>query len=287
MNGIVILDKPMGMTSFKALGAVKRAYNTKKVGHTGTLDPDATGVLPALIGTATRCASLLEGFDKRYTAKVLLGVRTDTLDLSGKVLETKDVNVTEGDVEDAARRFVGEIEQVPPMYSAVSVGGRRLYDLAREGLEVAREKRRVNIYSIDILDISLPEITLDVRCSKGTYIRTLASDIGEALSCGGTVSSLRRTEAGIFTINDSHTPEEIEKEPEKYLLPTDSVFKDYEKIRLDARRAKMVKNGVPIYYGAKEGATYRIYDENGEFIALSKAETIETKMCLKMIKGFY
>ena len=288
MNGIVIMDKPMGVTSFKALGIVKKAYNTGRVGHTGTLDPDATGVLPILVGKATRAAELITASDKRYKTTIKLGVRTDTLDLSGNITDEREVSVTEKDVVEAVSSFIGDIEQVPPMYSAVSVGGVRLYDLARQGREIEREKRPVTVYSIDILDISLPFVTLDVSCSKGTYIRTLADDIGMKLGTFAAVSTLRRTASGCFSEKDCFTPEEIANDPEGCILPIDSVFSNYDKIMLDEKRSKMVKNGVPIYFNEKkEGAVLRVYDDKGEFIALSKTEVIDGRLCLRMIKSFY
>jgi tRNA pseudouridine55 synthase len=287
LNGIVIMDKPMGVTSFKALGMIKKAYGTKRVGHTGTLDPDATGVLPVLIGKATRAAELITASDKEYVSTILLGVRTDTLDLSGNETERRDVNVTENDILSVCRSFVGEIEQLPPMYSAISVNGMRLYDLARQGIDVEREKRSVTISSIEVENISLPEVTIRVRCSKGTYIRTLADDIGVSLGTLAAVKTLRRTATGIFTEQDAHSPEEIAQNPEKYILPIDSVFLNYKAIHLDERTSRLVKNGVSAYYSAQLGETFRVYDDKGEFIALSTVETIDNRSALHTVKGFY
>lgn len=294
--GIIILNKPTGISSHRCVGIVRRALNMKKVGHTGTLDPDASGVLPILVGTATRAAEFLTAEDKRYRAKVLLGIRTDTLDMAGTVLEENEVNVTQDEIKRAVKKFVGNISQIPPMYSAIQVNGQRLYTLARQGIDIEREPRDITVFSIDILEIALPYITLDVHCSKGTYIRTLASDIGDALGCGACISELERTSSGDFTIENSITPEELnalsEKgEADKALLPLDSFFKGYDAIYLDKKRADRVKNGVSIFYRGKEqGKFYRLYDENGEFIALSRAdmsEEEEGRECLKLIKGFY
>lgn len=292
-SGIIILNKPVGISSHKCVGIVRRALNMKKVGHTGTLDPDASGVLPILTGPATRASDFLTTEDKRYRAKILLGTRTDTLDMSGEVLETKDVNVTQEDVRNVIGQFVGDIKQIPPMYSAIQLNGQRLYHLARQGIDVERQPRDITVFSIDIISIDLPYVTIDVHCSKGTYIRTLASDIGDALGCGGCISELCRTSSGVFTLENAITPEELlslgEKgEAAKALLPLDSFFTNYEAIYLDKKRADRVKNGVPIYYRGKEqGKLYRIYDEEGHFIALSQADMTDGRECLKLIKGFY
>lgn len=287
MKGIVIMDKPASVTSFKALGIVKKAYGTKRVGHTGTLDPDATGVLPILVGTATRAADLIVATDKEYVTTLLLGVKTDTLDLSGTVLKTAPVTVNEDELRDVISSFTGEIMQIPPMYSALSVDGVRLHQLARQGIEVEREARPVTIHEIEILNISLPEVTIRVSCSKGTYIRTLADDIGEKLGTFASVKTLRRTKTGIFDLSVAHSHEEISANPQECLLDLDCCFAEYEKLHLDEKKSKMVKNGVPIYVNLNKGQTYRVYDCEGDFIALSRVEEIDGRLCLKMIKGFY
>lgn len=287
MTGIVIMDKPMGITSFKALGLIKKAYGTKRVGHTGTLDPDATGVLPILVGNATRAAELIVATDKEYLTTILLGVKTDTLDLSGKVLEEREVKVTEDAIRETVASFVGEIEQIPPMYSAISVDGQRLHELARQGIEIERKSRPVTVHEIEILDISLPYVTLRVSCSKGTYIRTLADDIGEKLGTLACVKTLRRSKTGLFDLSCAHTPEEIAQNPEGCILPLDVCFMEHERIDLDEKKSKMVKNGVPIYFNSHKNQTLRVYDNLGSFIALSRVEEIDGRYCLKMIKGFY
>ena len=287
MKGIVIMDKPEGITSFKALGMIKKAYGTKRVGHTGTLDPDATGVLPILVGNATRAAELIVATDKEYITTILLGVRTDTLDMSGTILEERPVNVTEDKIRQTIKAFTGDIEQIPPMYSAISVDGQRLHTLARQGIEIERESRPVTIHEIEIKDISLPCITLRVSCSKGTYIRTLADDIGKALGTLGAVKTLRRSKTGIFDLSKAHSPEEIAQDPSGCLLPLDVCFMDYGRVDLDEKKSKMVKNGVPIYFNSHKDETVRVYDNEGEFIALSHVEEIDGRYCLKMIKGFY
>ncbi len=291
--GIIILNKPVGISSHKCVGIVRKALDMKKVGHTGTLDPEASGVLPILAGPATRASDFLTMEDKRYRATILLGTKTDTLDMAGEILEENPVNVTEEEIYAVLKKFTGNIKQIPPMYSAIQVNGQRLYHLARQGVEIEREARDITVFSIEVEKIDLPEITVNVHCSKGTYIRTLASDIGDALGCGGCIKALERTSSGIFTLDKAITPDELmslsEKgEVEKAILPIDSFFEDYEAIRLDKKRADRVKNGVSIYYRGKTiGDFYRVYDENGVFIALTQADIIDERECLRLIKGFY
>lgn len=292
-SGIIILNKPVGISSHKCVGIVRRALDMKKVGHTGTLDPEASGVLPILAGTATRAAEFLTMEDKRYRATVLLGTKTDTLDMAGEILQTNPVNVTQEEIYAAIEKFTGNIKQIPPMYSAIQINGQRLYNLARQGIDIEREPRDITVFSIDVVSIDLPYIKLDVHCSKGTYIRTLASDIGDALGCGGCISELERTASGVFTLENSITPEQLiefsqKGEVEKAILPLDSFFEQYQPIHLDKKRADRVKNGVPIYYKGKvQGNFYRLYDEEGVFIALSQADITDGRECLKLIKGFY
>lgn len=207
--------------------------------------------------------------------------------MSGTVLKTSSLTVSEATVSETVMSFVGEIMQIPPMYSAISVDGVRLHQLARQGVEIEREPRPVTIHEIEILNVALPEITLRVSCSKGTYIRTLIDDIGEKLGTYAAVKTLRRTKTGIFDLSHAHTPEEIAQNPEGCLLDLSCCFAEYEKLSLDEKKSKMVKNGVPIYVNLNKGQTYRVYDSDGDFIALSKVEEIDGRLCLKMIKGFY
>ena len=205
MNGVIIIDKPKGKTSHDIVGILRKKFGTRRVGHTGTLDPLATGVLPVCIGNATRAADMLIESDKKYRATFLLGKRSDTLDIQGQITEENEVTVTEDDVRRVIAGFIGEQDQIPPMYSAIKKGGKKLYDLAREGIEIEREPRRINIYSIDICDIELPTVTIDVHCSKGTYIRSLCDDIGTKLGCGAVMTKLRRTYTAGFAIEDAYT----------------------------------------------------------------------------------
>lgn len=288
MNGIIVIDKPKGRTSHDMVYFIRRMTGIKKVGHTGTLDPDATGVLPLCIGNGTKVSDMLLESDKCYRAELILGKTTDTQDLSGNVLEEKEVNLSEEEIVKAAESFVGEIEQIPPMYSAIKQDGKKLYELARKGIEVERKPRRVTINEITIVKIDKNTVTIDVDCSKGTYIRTLCSDIGEKLGCGGCMGNLRRTKAGMFNIDESHTLEEIEKLKENgklgdIILPVDSVFMKYPKIQLNEKQVKSVTNGIRMTYKGVEGQTYRVYDNNNEFLCISKIEDGK----LRLVKSFW
>ena len=277
MNGVLALNKPKGKTSHDMVAFVRRLLHMRRVGHTGTLDPDATGVLPICIGNATKASSYIMDSPKRYTAQMLLGSRTDTLDASGTVLETAPVSVAEADIRAAACAFVGEIEQIPPMYSAVKVNGKKLYELAREGQEIARKKRCVTVHSIDILSCDLEQncVTLDIVCSKGTYIRTLCDDIGARLGCLAHMGELVRTQSGGFALEEAYTPEQLTELCETgklsdMLVKTDAVFSDYEALILNAEQVRKVKNGVPLRRTGIEGNNYRLYDENGGFLCVSR-----------------
>ena len=289
MNGIIIVDKPQGKTSHDIVYAIRKLTGIKKVGHTGTLDPMATGVLPVCIGSATKVADMLTLSDKGYTAEFVLGKTTDTLDAEGAVLTETEVNVTEDEIRAAIMSFVGEIEQIPPMYSAIKQNGKKLYELARQGIEVERKPRKVTINSIDILEINGKSVTIDVSCSKGTYVRTLCADIGEGLGVGAYMTKLRRTKTGQFTISESHTLEELGTLKDKEgtlksaLIPVDKIFEDYPKITLNEKQKKSVTNGVRMTYKGKENQSYRVYDENKNFLCISKI--IDGKLTLE--KSFW
>ena len=276
MNGIVVIDKPKGATSHDVVGMLRKRFLTRRVGHTGTLDPIATGVLPVCIGNATRAADMLTESDKRYRAVFMLGRRTDTLDILGELQSTSRVTATDDAVRDCVLGFIGEQEQLPPMYSAIKQNGRKLYELAREGKEVEREKRRINIYSIDVVDINLPYVTIDVFCSKGTYIRSLCDDIGQRLGCGAVMTELRRTAAAGFTIEDAYTIEALDALPDKAeaLIPTDRLFMDYPAIRLNEKQEKSIVNGVRM--------TWR-FGADGRFLCISQIED----MRLKLVRSFW
>ena len=248
VHGVLLLDKPLGLSSNDALQKVKRLYRAEKAGHTGTLDPLASGLLPLCFGAATKFSQISLDADKRYTATLQLGVTTSTADAEGAVLLTRDVNVTREQMEQACARFTGPIHQVPPMHSALKRDGRPLYEYARAGIEVEREARQVTIYRIDILGGHDDVWTLDVRCSKGTYIRTLAEDIGEALGCGAHLSGLRRTGSGPLTLDAALTLEQLvlmtEKQRDAALQDADMLLADWPVVRLDTEDAGRFLSGV-------------------------------------------
>ena len=250
-NGVVILNKDGTMTSFSAVRRVARLFGAKKAGHTGTLDPMATGVLPILIGTAVKAAEYMQSEDKHYRAVLLLGITTDTEDITGSVLSRSDAIPPESEVLGAIGSMVGKYMQTPPMYSALKVGGKKLCDIAREGKEIEREAREVTIFSIDTSKLSEREYTLDVHCSKGTYIRTLCKDIGERLGCGAVMSALIRTEASGFTLENAKTLDELEKMSEEELsgliYPTEYIFRELDTVKLPAFFARLARNGLEIY----------------------------------------
>lgn len=286
MNGVVIVDKPKGKTSHDVVAALRRVYKTRRVGHTGTLDPLADGVLPVCVGNATKAADMLTSADKSYTAVLELGKRTDTLDIEGSLLEQRPVDVTEEEIRAVIGEFKGEQYQLPPMYSAIKQNGRKLYELAREGKEVERTPRKINIYSLDILKIELPYIKIDVRCSKGTYIRSLCDDIGRRLGCGAVMTELRRTEAAGFKISQAYTLEQLNEmeEPEAALMPTDSLFAQLPQIRLNEKQERSIINGVRMTWrGGAEGQRYRLYGANGSFLCVSEIR----EQRLVLIKSFW
>lgn len=280
MNGILLIDKPKGKTSHDMVYFTRRLTGIKKVGHTGTLDPMATGVLPICIGKATKVCDMLTVTDKCYIAKIKLGVTTDTQDVTGNILTQSDKKVTAEEFENAAKSFIGEIEQIPPMFSAIKKDGKKLYELARKGITVEREPRKITIHNIEILDTDLENsfAYIKVYCSKGTYIRTLCEDIGNMLGVGGTLAELRRVNSGGFDICDCHTTEELQNADDisQFILPVDSVFSEYKKIVLSEELAEKLKNGIRIRYKDLDcDKKYRIYSHDGEFLAVSDYNGIE------------
>ena len=253
MTGVLPIDKPEGFTSFDVVAKLRGLSKTKKIGHSGTLDPMATGVLPLFFNSATKACAVLPEEDKRYEAGIRFGLTTDTQDTTGKVIEQKESHVTEEQFLAVMNTFVGEQLQLPPMYSAVKVNGRPLYKAARNGEEISREARKIVVYSIALLDFSEADQTarIDVCCGKGTYIRTLIADMGEKLGCGASMSSLRRTEASGFTLEDCYTLPEVGKlasegELESVLLPVERVFLSLPELILNDRDAALYCNGVPL-----------------------------------------
>lgn len=281
MTGIIIIDKPKDMTSFGAVARVRRICGEKKCGHTGTLDPMATGVMTVMLGGATRFCELLPSHDKAYVASFKLGMRTDTLDITGKVLETKAVDSTAEQVRETLKDFVGDISQLPPMYSAVSVNGQRLYDLARQGIEVERKSRDVTVFSIDLLEENEAdgEYKIAVECSSGTYIRTLIDDLGAKLGCGAVMTELRRTKANGFSLDDAVTIEELQQMSEngelsKALISVDKALEEYPPITVTQPQAKRFSNGGELDLQRlkcpKMLGIYRIYDPDGKFMGLGE-----------------
>ena len=273
MNGIVIVDKPQDWTSQDVTARLRRVFNTRRIGHGGTLDPMATGVLPVFVGRATRGVEFFEHAEKAYEAVLLLGRTTDTEDVFGTTLEEREVTVSEGEFLDILRKFRGKIQQVPPMYSALKVNGQKLCDLARKGKEVERKPRPITIHELTLLETTENTLRLRVRCSKGTYIRTLCKDIGEALGCGGCMEALRRVTAGEYTIEESVPLLQLleEEDPGKYLRSVDTMFRSYPEVKLTANQEKRCRNGNAFSINLPEG-TYRAYSQTGEFLMLAKVE---------------
>ena len=271
-NGIIIIDKPAGWTSMDVCAKLRGILHEKRVGHAGTLDPMATGVLPVFVGQATMAVSFAEGGKKVYETVLQLGRVTDTQDTTGETLEERAVTVTADDMRAALPRFLGEIEQIPPMYSAIKVNGQKLYDLARQGKEVARKPRRITIYDLALTEeLGNGQYALRVECSKGTYIRTLCHDLGQALGCGGCMAALRRTEASGFGIGEAVTLEDAAREGEALLRPLDSLFRTYPAFAIpNAALEKKCLCGNPLRVSLADG-TYRVYGCDGTFLALSEA----------------
>lgn len=297
MFGVLNVYKPKGMTSHDVVSFVRRTLHMRRIGHTGTLDPDAEGVLPVLIGKATKLSDLLMAEEKRYFAGVKLGVITDTDDTTGTILEQREVCVTEEEIKKVVSSFVGKTEQIPPMYSAIKVDGQKLYQLARKGIVTERKARTIEIYDLVVSDVSKDTFYIDVHCSKGTYIRALCRDIGEKLGTGATMSSLVRKQSGCFTLENSHTFEEImeaveQNEAESLLISPDDVLADILRIDVDKPTCDKVKNGIrlrPEQLGIQkitENDLVRIYDEN-ELICVLKAKKCDGQLLMAMEKSFY
>lgn len=293
MTGFVFLNKAEGMTSFFAASRLRRIFSMKKIGHTGTLDPLATGVLPVAIGGATRFIELIESHDKSYRATFLLGRTTDTLDITGKVLSEKEVTATREDVENVLSFFRGEIKQLPPMYSAIKKDGVRLYDLARQGIEIEREERDVTIYSLELVsaDEKNNEYTVDVSCSSGTYIRSLISDIGEKLLCGAVMTTLERTNANGIDITECKTLKELEAMKDDGTLYSAVVpvweFIRYTKITVSQAQAKRFKNGGELdlerVKGTDKDGFYNVFSPEGEFLGIGEKVTDEGLLKVKRV----
>lgn len=281
-NGIVLVDKPADWTSHDVVAKLRGILHERRVGHSGTLDPMATGLLTVFVGRATRAVQFAETYNKRYVASLRCGYSTDTQDTSGRVTAQTGISPTEAELTDVLPEFTGEISQIPPMYSAIKVSGKKLYELARKGETVERKPRTVNISELSLVGHDGDDFVLSVSCSKGTYIRTLCNDIGERLGCLACMSALRRTNAGPFDVRDAHTLSEISEGPERYIIPVDSLFSEHPAIELSAAQTAKLKCGNILNVSAKNG-TYRVYGENGDFLALANVSAGK----LKTIKSFF
>lgn len=291
LEGILCIDKPQEHTSFDVIARMRGILHTRKLGHAGTLDPMATGVLPVFIGRATKACDLLPIQDKRYTATFRLGLTTDTQDITGTLLEERPVTCSPEEIRETVASFVGEQLQLPPMYSAVKVNGTRLYDLAREGREVERTPRPVTFYSIDILALEGAEITIDVACSKGSYIRTLCHDMGQQLGCGATLTALRRTEAAGFALSQCLTLDElkarVEAGDELPIVPVEQIFRTLPRLELSEDQTRLYRNGVKLHYYrlglTGQEAELAVYGPEG-FLGISRPDPATGE--LRLVKLF-
>ena len=284
MNGIVIVDKPQEWTSQDVTARLRRVFQTRRIGHAGTLDPMATGVLPVFVGRGTRGVEFFEHAEKTYEATLLLGRITDTEDVFGNTLEERPVDVTQEAFLEILAQFRGKIQQIPPMYSALKINGQKLCDLARKGREVERQPREIEIFELTCLEFTGTGARLRVRCSKGTYIRTLCKDIGQALGCGGCMQALRRVQAGQYTIDEA-VPLQVlldAPDPEIYLRPVDTMFRDHPAMTLTANQEKRCRHGNSFSMPLSDG-TYRCYGQGGEFLMLGKMES----GVMSTIKSFF
>ena len=286
LNGVLNIYKPLGITSNGVVTRIRRLTGIKKVGHTGTLDPEAEGVLPICIGKGTKVAGMLTDSNKAYRATIRLGVTTDSQDMTGTVLSQCEVKVSQEDFENAVMSFVGEISQIPPMYSAIKQNGQPLYKLARKGVEVERKPRNITIFKIEIIEFSGETAVFDVYCSKGTYIRTLCADIGEKLGCGAAMEALVRIKSGCFEIADSVTLEYLEEHPEEIkslITPPEKLF-DYPEYKATLKETEKIKNGISLNAESlEEGTTYKVFSVDGEFLCIS----VVSEGSLKMLQSFY
>ena len=297
INGIINIYKEAGFTSHDVVAKLRGIVKQKKIGHTGTLDPDAVGVLPVCFGNATKLCDMLTDKSKEYRACMLLGETSDTQDASGTILNRTQVNVNEEEVRDAVMSFVGEYDQIPPMYSALKVNGKKLYELARQGVEIERKPRRVEIHHIKIEEINLPRVTFSVGCSKGTYIRTLCADIGDRLGCGALMETLQRTRVGNFHIEQALKLSQIEElvrenRLEEYVIAPDAVFEEYESLTVMPEFDKVLLNGNKLYFKQvravrkrfEDGERTRVYAGNGTFTGVYTY--CEQEHCFKPYKMF-
>lgn len=288
MNGIIIIDKPSGWTSHDVVGKLRGVFGERRIGHGGTLDPMATGVLPVFVGRATRAVEFCENAVKKYTASFRPGVSTDTQDITGTVLKSVPADISEEALSAVIPQFTGRQSQIPPMYSAVKVNGKKLYELARRGVEVERKPREITIHCLELIGRDGNDFVLNVVCSKGTYIRTLCSDIGDALGCGGCMSALRRNAAGVFTEQDAVTIEQAEMaaksgELQGLMRGVDTLFSEYPEMKISGKSVLLCKNGCDFQAKSAQDGMYRVYDDAGEFLMLGDCRDGR----MKTVKSFF
>lgn len=289
MDGIININKPLGITSFDVVRIIKKTAKTKKVGHTGTLDPEASGVLPVCIGKGTKIVDFIMNNTKEYEAVLKLGITTDTYDSTGKTVNLTEVNLSNNDIIAVISKFIGNIKQIPPMYSAIKIKGQKLYELARQGIVIDRKPREITISSIDILSIEIPYVSMRIKCSKGTYIRSLCNDIGNELGCGGIMWALKRTATGIFTINNSVQLTDLDENNIcNYIIPIDEALKNYESITFKDCLKKQLLNGVIIndsnvIEAIEANKLYRVYLEGTGFIGLGQKNSTGFKIVKLLI----
>ncbi len=282
ISGVLVVDKPVGLTSHDVVQIVRKGTNIRRAGHTGTLDPRASGVLVILIGPAVRLSEYVSASDKRYQAVVRLGTRTDTYDADGRILSTSPVNITEEQFEEALKKFVGTIEQVPPPYSAVKIKGRKAYEMAREGEEVDLSPRIIQVYNLELLEWAPPEAVIDVYCSSGTYVRSLAHDLGEALGCGAHLVGLRRTKSGRFTLRDAVPLRKLREQFEngtwyQLIIPAAEALSDWPAIELTGDEVEAIRHGHRVAGDPSKGKLARGISEQGELVALLEFDDATTE----------
>lgn len=287
MNGIILIDKPQDWTSNDVVAKLRGILHERRIGHSGTLDPLATGLLVVFVGRATRAVEFAEADSKEYIAGLRLGLSTDTQDISGNVIAECSDLPDEGAVRRAVNSFIGDIEQIPPMYSAIKIGGKKLYELARKGQSVERAPRKITVSSIEIIGREGGDYLLKIACSKGTYVRTLCNDIGASLGCGACMSSLRRISAGAFSVESAHSIDEVENAANEgqlvdIMLPVDTLFSALPELKVPESTANRLKTGNIIKISAADG-DYRVYSDSGEFLLVGKVENEK----LKTIKSFF
>ena len=276
IDGVFLLDKPLGFSSNQALKKIQWLFNAKKAGHTGTLDPMASGLLPICLGEATKFSHRLLDANKTYIATIQLGITTSTGDQEGEVVSEKEVVLNEAQLKDTLKKFIGDITQIPPMYSALKFEGKPLYEYAREGIEIERKARQIKIYDIKLLKIEESIITIEVACSKGTYIRTLAEDIGYTLGCGAHLKGLERTQTGIFQLSEALSIEALEAMPmasrEKALMPIDVLLEELSSIKLNMAELDAIKKGQSIDFNSKNDKEVRLYSPSGQFVGVGQPD---------------